>query len=198
MTADLHFGHDKLAVHRGFKNAEEQDRYIIDTWNAHINKRDTVWILGDVAMGNPDNIDRLSELNGTLKLVLGNHDNRNMERYMRHVSQIYGAFSMRECILTHIPVHPTQLDSRYRYNIHGHLHTESVWDPRYFCVSAEQNAYVPIPLQYILEYLDRTNDTRVHTPKERHIELGKWDTPKVNNVFYEMYKNYILQHPENI
>ena len=46
-------------------------------------------------------------------------------------------------------------------------------------------------IKELLKQLDRTNDTKVHTPKERHIELGKWDTPKGKNVFYEMYKNYI-------
>ena len=43
--ADLHFGHENLAKHRGFASAKEQDELIISNWNSIIAKRDTVLVL---------------------------------------------------------------------------------------------------------------------------------------------------------
>lgn len=50
IISDLHFGHENLAIARGFKNAEEQDDYIIENWNKVVNKRDLVIIPGDISM----------------------------------------------------------------------------------------------------------------------------------------------------
>lgn len=50
-------------------------------------------------------------------------------------------------ILTHIPVHPYQLEYRFKYNIHGHMHSKALDDPRYICVSAERVNLTPIPYE---------------------------------------------------
>ena len=38
--SDLHLGHENMAIHRGFANAEDMNLHIITKWNSIVNKRD--------------------------------------------------------------------------------------------------------------------------------------------------------------
>jgi calcineurin-like phosphoesterase family protein len=149
IIADLHFGHDNVAKWRNFDSIDSHDALIISNWNNTVKPNDTVWILGDVAMGHEDNIDNLGLLNGYKKLVLGNHDTRPSEHYLRYVERVYGAHQLKNYVLTHIPVHPSEFP-RFAGNIHGHLHNNTLDDPRYFCVSLEQINYTPILLSEVI------------------------------------------------
>lgn len=141
VIADLHFGHSKLAQIRGFSSTAEHDHAIVDNWNRVVTKRDVVYVLGDVFR-----LDLLPALLGMKKLILGNHDRYPMRSYIPHFSKIAAMHEFDGCALTHIPVHPCQLH-RYRKNIHGHMHTGKIDDPRYVCVSAEQIGMTPTLLQ---------------------------------------------------
>lgn len=151
MIADTHFGHEKIAALRGFSSIEEHDNTLVENWNNMVNQNDTVWILGDVAMGHEGYIDVLGKLKGYKKIVLGNHDTRPSECYLRHVERIYGAFQLKNFVLTHIPVHTSQFP-RFRGNIHGHLHANNIEnDDRYFCVSVEQTNLTPMLFTDIID-----------------------------------------------
>ena len=75
-TADLHIGHKKVSQLRGFKTPEEHDAHIVSVWNSTVTNRDTVYVLGDIALSNYDHALDLIEnqLNGTKHLISGNHD----------------------------------------------------------------------------------------------------------------------------
>ena len=87
-TSDLHFGHKnllKFTKPRPFTTIEEHDQTIIDNWNSVVNQDDTVYVLGDIAMGmDPDKLeDYLKKLNGHKRLILGNHDRSKLHaRYL--------------------------------------------------------------------------------------------------------------------
>lgn len=150
IISDLHLGHKTVSELRGFSSVEEHDRAIIDRWNEVVtNKKDVVWVLGDVLFRSPT-FDKLRELRGIKKLVLGNHDVFPLERYQQHFQKVYGLFEYDKCLLTHIPVSVTQF-ARYRLNIHGHMHARNMSDPRYVNVSAEQNDLRPQLLKPLLE-----------------------------------------------
>jgi calcineurin-like phosphoesterase family protein len=53
-------------------------------------------------------------------------------------------------LLSHIPVHPSQM-VRWRGNIHGHLHANSLDDAWYTCVSVEQTEFKPVDLDQLIE-----------------------------------------------
>lgn len=153
VTADTHFGHRRILDFesgRKFASIEEHDREIIARWNATVRKDDTVWHLGDVYFGGKDAHGVLGELNGIKRLVLGNHDVYPLECYQRYFTKIFGAATLRGCVLTHVPVHPQQLEHRFRANIHGHMHSFTLKDPRYTCVSLEQTDLKPILLESII------------------------------------------------
>lgn len=153
IIADLHLGHEKIALARGFTSVEEHDECIIDNWNKVVNKRSSVFVLGDVVFGQ-SNLSKLARLNGTKKLVLGNHDKYPITAYLPYFSQIYGCVRFQGCVLTHIPVHESQF-ARYKKNIHGHLHSKRVQvgevdDLRYICVSAEQTGLKPLAWEELI------------------------------------------------
>ena len=138
---DTHFGHHKIAVLRGFGSVQEHDEYLIEQWNATVRKRDTVWHLGDVLFGK-HSFACLERLNGTKKLVAGNHDQYPTAEYLKHFNKVLGAAEVNGWLLTHIPVDPSQF-RRWSVNVHGHTHSNSLPDARYVCVSAEQTGLRP-------------------------------------------------------
>ena len=150
VTSDLHFGHFNMAKRRGFFSAEEHDIFIINNWNKLITKHDTIIILGDISLGNTKEYVKLNLLKGIKQVVLGNHDSCNIQKLLPYVKKVYGCKEYKHCLLTHIPVHPSQFD-RYRLNIHGHLHDSEIDDDRYINVSLERTNFQPVCLSNIIK-----------------------------------------------
>lgn len=76
-TADTHFSHGNIVrySHRPFANVREMDECLIERWNQVVRPEDTVYHLGDVCLGSPGRAKEiLSKLNGSIHLILGNHD----------------------------------------------------------------------------------------------------------------------------
>ena len=152
---DTHFGHYKILEFekqlRPFANIEEHDEALIDNWNKVVSKRDVVYHLGDVVLGNSKVYTKLSRLKGIKKLILGNHDKFN--QLQPYFINFYAAKRFaNDFLLTHIPIHPGQLEFRFKYNIHGHLHSKKLEDPRYINVSAEQIGLTPIAFDALNQF----------------------------------------------
>ena len=149
--ADLHLGHNNMAIKRGFKDSNEHDEFLIKQWNSVVNKHDKVFILGDLSMENAHHYHKLSLLKGLKSVILGNHDRpQDIFNLQMYVQQISGFQRYKGVWLSHCPVHPMELGERCKYNIHGHLHEKLVMrdfdgelDERYINVSCEQNNFVP-------------------------------------------------------
>lgn len=159
---DLHFGHEKLLATQTwsrFSSIEEHDNYIIEKWNELITEEDSVFILGDVAVAGANKeqaFSKVLQLKGRKTIVLGNHDHFYPNLFQKiFEDRVYGCYWLKNqnWILTHIPIHPAQLENRFSANIHGHLHTQKINDPRYMNVSCEQIEFTPISLDQIREYL---------------------------------------------
>lgn len=147
--SDLHFGHKNMAIRRGFKDEFEHDEYIIKQWNSVVNKRDTVFILGDITMERSKWYFRLDSLFGYKKVILGNHDKLScVPELLKYVNSVGGMlnlknFNSKNIVLTHCPVHPSEFNYKVDYNIHGHVHENTLDDKRYINVSAEVIDYKP-------------------------------------------------------
>jgi len=77
LTSDLHIGHANISrlADRPFMSVEEMNGVLIDNWNDVVQDSDTVWVLGDVAMGKiADSLPLVELLKGEKHLVAGNHD----------------------------------------------------------------------------------------------------------------------------
>lgn len=76
-SADYHFGHEKIIdlAGRPFSSVEEMNQTMIEKHNDVVGDSDTVWVLGDVAMGQiRDTLPMVGQLRGHKYLVAGNHD----------------------------------------------------------------------------------------------------------------------------
>lgn len=145
VIADLHFGDEALCTRRSrpFASAAAMDAEIVRRWNSTIRDDDVVYILGDI--GRRSNLGTARQLRGRKHLIAGNGD--DLAAVCR--SGIFASVSVARwlpgLLLTHIPVHPDQLRAR-TINVHGHLHSAMINDPRYVCVSVEQTNYLPVLL----------------------------------------------------
>lgn len=77
LTADLHLGHLKICEMTGrpFGSVQEMNEALIENFNALVRPEDTVWFLGDVAMGQlAESLPLVARMHGHKFLVLGNHD----------------------------------------------------------------------------------------------------------------------------
>ena len=173
VTADTHFGHQLMAKLRPWDTIEEHDEAIIDNWNSLVAPQDRVYVLGDLCMSRR-HVGTISRCNGKKVLVKGNHDIFKLKDYLPHFDDIraYIVKPKHGLIMSHIPIHPQSMGTRYRLNVHGHLHeniiTETqmmrtiegtgirhcdphqVPDTRYRCVSMEQTDYQPVDLMEII------------------------------------------------
>ena len=75
-TSDTHFGHANIIKYcnRPFASVEEMDAALIANWNAVVGEKDTVFHLGDIAMGEMRTArENLKQLNGKILYLTGNH-----------------------------------------------------------------------------------------------------------------------------
>jgi calcineurin-like phosphoesterase family protein len=168
--ADLHLGHKRLvdgfdadqeAGRRGprgqFATVDHHDEMIINLWNQVVKPVDKVYVLGDVALSK-SGLDKVSQLQGHKRIILGNHDQDKPKRYAELFEKVCGAKVLDGMVLTHVPVHQSALTRKsMQVNLHGHMHEEVVKshyasayigngiepDPRYQCVSCEQVNFQP-------------------------------------------------------
>ena len=76
-TSDHHFGHKNIIKYsnRPFSSVEEMDAVMIERWNEKVKPNDKVYHLGDVALTSVNRLnDILSQLNGKIYLIKGNHE----------------------------------------------------------------------------------------------------------------------------
>ena len=99
------------------------------------------------------NYEILSRLKGQIDVVLGNHDQKQHVREMlKYVNSVAGIIDYKKTVIfTHCPIHPSQLEFRYKYNIHGHVHENSIDDSRYINVCAEMINYTPIEFNKLIK-----------------------------------------------
>lgn len=93
VTSDLHFGHVNIMVYAPQRveylgldplvnpekpnpdEVKQMNEALVRLWNSQVSVFDTVWVLGDVAMGRVnETIEYVRRLNGHKVLVMGNHD----------------------------------------------------------------------------------------------------------------------------
>lgn len=128
--SDPHLRHRGIQKYRQtLSGLSNDDQILLDLQNCPITKRDTLYILGDVAW-NVEGLQLLSSIPGRKILVRGNHDNLKLSDYLNVFDDVEGLVRYKEFWLSHSPIHPVEL--RGKVNIHGHVHSATLPDTRYF------------------------------------------------------------------
>ena len=104
-------------------------------WNSRVNKKDTVYILGDLSFGDVEQKRKLFQrLNGNKVLILGNHDKipDHLKCYFNHITQIKNITFKKslynflhrdlEVIMCHFPLLTWEHMEKNSVMIHGHCH----------------------------------------------------------------------------
>ena len=135
-TADLHLGHDRAFVWgaRGFKSIEEHDAEIIKRWNEVVTAEDDVYILGDLMLGdNAHGIQCLSQLNGKLHILTGNHCTSTRQKLyhtLENMVEFCGCattikYKKKQLYLSHYPTISSNMEANPHqavFNLYGHTH----------------------------------------------------------------------------
>ena len=135
-TADLHFGHDRAFIWgaRGFKSIEEHDAEIIKRWNEVVTAEDDVYILGDLMLGdNAHGIQCLSQLNGKLHILTGNHctsARQKLYHTLENMVEFCGCatiikYKKKQLYLSHYPTITSNMEANPHqavFNLYGHTH----------------------------------------------------------------------------
>ena len=136
-TSDTHFNHNKVIdfCNRPFKSIEEHDAQLIKNWNETVGKQDTIFHLGDFIFGGSAKLyEIISQLNGNIVLIRGNHDDKNISRQMENAFS-YVTYQMRLLIegknvyLNHFPFlnfghdDPAMYKDSYSIQLFGHMHS---------------------------------------------------------------------------
>ena len=181
VISDTHFGHEnswaKFKLNDGctplrpYTSTEEMNEDMIAKWNAKVGPKDVVYHLGDVVI-NKKYLPILDRLNGSKRLIMGNHDIFGVKEYLKYFTELYGCrVFVDKFILTHIPLHPDSITERFVVNTHGHYHANKVmWtnpisgkheeDPRYFCACVEQTGFAPLSFEEVEEQIqNKWNET---------------------------------------
>lgn len=160
--SDPHFYHKNIVTFynydgskvRPWDDADQMTEEMIAWFNDLVDDADRVYILGDVAF-TAANMNRVvPQLKGRKVLVPGNHEPTKMRKYFGLFDDVRGYVVKKGFIMSHIPIHVQSL-SRWKLNIHGHLHGNEVMygdgvDPRYYNASVEKTNFRPKLLDEIL------------------------------------------------
>lgn len=178
--SDLHLDHPgALRFRPWFKNMKEHDEYILDTLSKHIGNRTKLILLGDIAVGR-EGLAKLKSVihNVPNQLIMGNHDAERQGLSIRDLAEVYDDIQAlgkqtgggKKFWLSHCPLHPNEL--RGKLNIHGHVHTTSLRDPRYINVSFEMSR-TPIPLEDIVSGKFTSYDRVVNCTTGEVLQIGE-------------------------
>jgi len=152
-TSDTHFGHGGALglFRRPFAGIAAMDEAMIRRWNEMVAAGDTVWHLGDLAVGRPEArmAGILEALAGTKHLVAGNTDGPATRGLTGWASvQDYAEIELdgTRLVLCHYPLRSWNRMARGAIDLHGHSHGRLHPLPRQVDVGVDAWAFRPITL----------------------------------------------------
>lgn len=183
-TADPHFGHANIIKYcdRPFNSVAHMNAELVARWNLTVGPKDTVWCLGDLALGRIDETLPLTAgLNGRKLLVPGNHDRvSSLKRYDRMRDDFRTEYENagwtilddvvrheiggREVVISHYPyVGDSHKKDRFKAIrpvdeglpiIHGHVHEKWVASGYQYNVGVDVHDFHPVPEEQIVDWLE--------------------------------------------
>jgi calcineurin-like phosphoesterase family protein len=172
-TADFHLGHRNIIEYcnRPFTDVDEMNRALIANWNQVVGADDTVWVVGDFALGKiAETLPLASALNGRKILIAGNHDRcwsghgRRADGWTERYSDAgfdeviqgsaHAVLDRRRVLLCHFPYRgDSQNQDRFvdarpvdkgEWLLHGHVHDRWSQRGRMINVGVDTNDFTPV------------------------------------------------------
>lgn len=169
-TSDTHFSEEAIIrlCGRPFPNADEMDSKMVELWNGTVPKDGIVFHLGDFCAKGKSRWEKiLSQLNGEIHLILGNHD---LRRITPEVASLFASVSEQKQIkvgeqriyLNHYPFLCYGGSYRDVWQLFGHVHTGpghtglddnrlGILFPMQYDVGVDNNGYRPVSFAQVKE-----------------------------------------------
>lgn len=164
VTSDHHFDHENIIEYcnRPFDSLDEMNEYMKSAWNSVVSEEDVVIHIGDVMFSNNTKKceELLSELNGNILIIEGNHDNYINTQEFRHPL-------LENCVYTHkgfrfYCTHRRESvpDSWTEWVLCGHTHNDDPFintDLNTINVSVDVTEFYPLPIDSIVKAVKEMN-----------------------------------------
>jgi calcineurin-like phosphoesterase family protein len=163
--SDTHFSHANIIRYtkRPFQSVSEMNEKLIENWNAFIKPEDTVFFLGDFALGTTEFLTSLcSLLHGNKICIRGNHDGTPAKMHKIGFSLVLESAFIKigrhQVELVHIPSQTAPA----HFQLHGHVHEKrpNQLVGRQLNLSVEVWDYKPVSEKTIVALLDLADPMR--------------------------------------
>lgn len=162
VTSDTHFFHKNILKYnpdsRPYASVDEMNEALVSNWNEVVAPNDIIYHLGDFAFANPRKIEKiLKQLNGSIRLILGNHDRVMTNKYIApyfewvrsyHEAKIGG---VKVCLF-HYPIAEWNSAHHGAVHFHGHLHSNRVYG-RSMDVGCDSNMCKPYNMEDLVAHM---------------------------------------------
>ncbi len=163
-TADTHFGHKNIIkyAHRPFTTIGEHDETLIKNWNDCVLKGDTVYHLGDFAFSRKtEDISKLVlQLNGSIHLIYGNHDDKQVKRAKGFAWQgdmKYVRVEGQRIMLCHYAMRVWRASYKGSWMLYGHSH--ATLEPKVYGMSEDVGVdnwwYGPVAFHTLVDLMSK-------------------------------------------
>lgn len=164
LTADCHFGHKNLikatsewddkSLCRDFASVEEHDQYLIDITNRHVKPKDTLYHLGDFAMGKNarQRIPLIREQIHceNIHLIRGNHDSLFRSKTKEKFKELFDLFkSVNDLVIKEIYGH---------FFFMCHYPSLSWYRKSHGCIMAHGHCHATLTYPFVGNILDAGRD----------------------------------------
>lgn len=172
-TSDLHFGHHNIIQYssRPFEDAAHMNDELVRRFNERVRDEDTVYLLGDICMGQLEETFRyVPQLKGHKILVPGNHDivhphhkrNKHEELVRRFIALFDYVHPFGEDVVLpgprgerlHLSHYPTVFEEDW--SIHGHVHDLWKVDGKKINVGVDVWNWYPVSEEDLHEVIRRS------------------------------------------
>ena len=150
--SDTHWGHENIIYHcnRPFEDHHDMDNEMIRKWNERVQPEDLVIHLGDFAWSIQHAKRVRMQLNGTIQLIIGNHDpviklaqTGMFQKMMESKKGESIDASLKGVLFTHRPI----IMNGQCINVHGHTHNLENTKANHVNISCEHTNYAPLTLE---------------------------------------------------
>ena len=134
-TSDLHMSHKnicKFTERSRVTTPEAHNEWLISLWNAQVSPGDNVYMLGDLSFATKYGLitEVMSQLNGQIQLIQGNHDNPQFMKQL--VIEGYATWcgpykevkiGLNKVCLFHYPIAAWNRQHHGSFHLFGHCHS---------------------------------------------------------------------------
>lgn len=185
-TSDWHIGHNKPFIYedRGFSSIEEHDTAILKNCNSLVKPDDTLWILGDLALGmNEKEWNRIykSLYCQDVHFIIGNHDtDSKVDKYideygfeLEGYANIFKYSKRKRFYLSHYPTICSNYSDKKDnciINICGHSHYKNSFQDMdkglIYHVELDAHGMFPVSIEEIIKDINFFTSSDINVQKD--------------------------------